>query len=81
VWMVLVDTRKGSDSYLSYMEIPMGGANSVSVLIPSGVWHGWMGLAEESVVINIPDNLYNHEEPDEQRMPPHSFYNWREIDG
>jgi dTDP-4-dehydrorhamnose 3,5-epimerase len=80
IWMVLVDTRIG-DTYGCYMEIPMGRANPVSVLIPHGVWHGWMGLAEESVVVNIPDALYNCNDPDEERMPPNSLYNWRDIDG
>jgi len=55
------------------------------VKIPEGVYHGWMCVSEEeAIIVNIPTEVYDYENPDEQRMDPHDNdipYDWKRKDG
>lgn len=51
------------------------------ITIPPRIWHGWQNLDQiEGFIINIPNFVYNQEDPDEIRMDPHEKYNWETID-
>ncbi len=60
-----------------YILVPGG----LMITIPPGIMHGWKNIGtEEAVVINIPDQPYDHDNPDELRYPPHDHYDWETKD-
>jgi dTDP-4-dehydrorhamnose 3,5-epimerase len=84
VKLVLVDTRDGSPTKGVVNEFFVGTQNPLLVQVPKLVYHGWecIGL-EPSLVVNVPDEPYNREEPDEYRLEPHGTlaYDWSRKDG
>ena len=83
--MALYDGRPGSPTFKELNEFYLGVHNPMLVKVPSGVYHGWMGVSpEEAVIINIPTEAYDREHPDEQRLDPHDNdipYLWERKDG
>jgi len=83
--MVLYDGRPGSPTHGEVNEFYLGLHNPMLIQVPSGVYHGWMGVSpEEAVIINIPTEPYDREHPDEQRLDPHDNdipYVWKRKDG
>lgn len=77
----LYDNRKGSPTFGETMDIEMSIDDPKLVTIPSNVYHGFKGKAdEESIVINTPTELYNHKKPDEFRLDPYKNdikFDWR----
>ncbi len=69
----LWDNRKGSKTYKFCMEIVGGEDNSIIVIVPPGVVHGYknISLKADGMVLNYPDRLYRgwdrKEEVDEIR--------------
>jgi len=40
------------------------------VRVPGDCWHGFKPLGDEpALIVNFPTNLYDYEDPDEQRLP------------
>lgn len=78
--IVLYDAREGSKTLGEIDEFYIGEYNPILISIPPGVYHGWKCISrEESIVINIPTEPYNYEEPDEYRLPPDTkeiHYDW-----
>ena len=78
--IVLYDAREDSETKGKINEFFIGEYNPLLVSIPSGVYHGWKCISqEESIVISIPTESYNYEEPDEYRLPPDTKeipYDW-----
>jgi len=83
--LVLYDGRKGSPTFGQIEQHCLGTHNPVLVQVPFGVYHGWMCVSpEEAVVVNIPTEPFNRQEPDEQRLDPHGSdipYDWARKDG
>jgi dTDP-4-dehydrorhamnose 3,5-epimerase-like enzyme len=51
------------------------------VVVPPGVYHGWMALEDDTQMISTASHVYNRERPDEVRVSPDSFgYIW-EVKG
>lgn len=83
--IVLYDSRKESATFGEVNEIIAGVHNPVLVHIPPFVYHGFKCISEdEAIVVNVPTELYNYQEPDEFRLPPHDNaipYSWSRKDG
>lgn len=83
--IVLYDGRKNSLTFGQVNEFIVGVHNPVLVQIPPMVIHGFKCISEhEAIVINCPTEVYNHHEPDEHRINPHSGeipYSWARKDG
>ncbi|MCD6434607.1 MAG: dTDP-4-dehydrorhamnose 3,5-epimerase family protein [Candidatus Diapherotrites archaeon] len=64
----LYDARKNSETFGITNEFIVDSNNPVLIQIPPGVWHGYEALGNEpAFLINVPDKLYNYENPDEFR--------------
>jgi dTDP-4-dehydrorhamnose 3,5-epimerase len=51
--------------------------NSLLIRIPKMIYHGFKCVSDEEVIIlNIPTEIYNYEDPDEFRMT--HLYDWKE---
>ncbi|RKZ26382.1 dTDP-4-dehydrorhamnose 3,5-epimerase [bacterium] len=82
--LVIYDDREESPTRGMINEFFMGEHNPILVHVPREVWHGFKNIGtEECIVINIPTQPYNHENPDELRRPAHGDipYDWGRKDG
>ncbi len=65
----LYDARGDSPTFGKTMDITVSLEEPKLISIPTNVYHGFKGMAdEESVVINTPTEPYNHAKPDEYRV-------------
>jgi dTDP-4-dehydrorhamnose 3,5-epimerase len=70
---VLVDDRKDSPTYRK-TDILIGSSRKPSlIIVPPGVYHGWMSLENDTLLCSIASHEYNREKPDEERVSPDSF--------
>ena len=70
---VLVDDREESPSYRK-ADIVVGSARTPSVIVvPPGVYHGWMSLEPDTLLCSTASHEYNRDEPDEVRIPLDAF--------
>lgn len=68
--LVLYDARDDSPTKGEVSELFPGESNPILVRIPRGVHHGWKCISEhEALVVNVPNELYDYDEPDEHRLP------------
>jgi dTDP-4-dehydrorhamnose 3,5-epimerase len=83
--IVLYDGRHNASTYGEVNEIFAGEHNPVLVHIPPYVYHGFKCISsKEALVVNVPSESYNYQEPDEFRVPPHDSgipYQWERKDG
>lgn len=87
--LVLRDGRPDSPTCGATVEVVFGPRQHQLVLIPPGVWHGLKAVSTtESLVLNLPDQPYSIDAPDEQRSAPHASpipgqpaYDWARHDG
>ena len=72
--------REGSPTGGEVNEFFIGDQHPLLVQIPPRVLHGFKGVGtEEALVVNIPSEPYNPQQPDEYRLPPNEAsipYNW-----
>ena len=58
-------TQNGLDTFV------IGEHNQQVVRIPGDCWHGFKAIGDEpAFLVNFPTNLYDYEDPDEERLPP-----------
>jgi dTDP-4-dehydrorhamnose 3,5-epimerase len=83
--LALYDPREDSSSFKEVNQFYLGVHNPLLVQIPPNIYHGWMCVSdEEAMIVNIPTEVYDYENPDEQRLDPHENdipYDWRRKDG
>ena len=83
--VVLYDGREGSPTHGEVNEFFMGWQNPTLLKIPPGVMHGFKGIGQEmALIVNVPTELYNYDQPDEYRLPAHTDeipYDWSRKDG
>jgi dTDP-4-dehydrorhamnose 3,5-epimerase len=83
--VVLYDAREGSPTQGQVSEFFLGEQRRQLVSIPPFVYHGYKNIGTElSLLLNIPTELYDYENPDELRVDPHSGevpYDWGRRDG
>ena len=83
--LVLYDSRDDSPTKGEIMELFFGIHNPLLVQIPPLVYHGFKAISEtEALVINVPNEVYMYDQPDEFRVDPHGGeipYDWNRKDG
>ena len=66
----LYDGRENSPTFGEIQAVVVGELNRTLVQIPPGVWHGWVCLGHDlALVLNVPTEHYDYENPDELRRP------------
>ena len=70
---VLVDDREDSPTYKEQDVYVVSSRNPSLIVVPPGVYHGWMSLEDDTQMISTASEVYNREEPDEVRIAPDSF--------
>jgi dTDP-4-dehydrorhamnose 3,5-epimerase len=67
----IYDDREDSQTRGDLDTFVIGEHSQQVVRIPGDCWHGFKALGDEpAFLINFPTNLYDYEDPDEQRLPP-----------
>ena len=68
--LVLSDNRKDSSTYRMINELFFGEKNPLLISIPPNIWHGFKAIGSKKIIVlNVPTELYNYDEPDEYRLP------------
>ena len=83
--IVLYDAREDSPTHGEVNEFFAGAHHPVLIKIPPLVYHGYKCIGEhETILINIPTEVFIYDHPDEHRIPPDDPsipYNWGRRDG
>ena len=83
--VVLFDSREGSKTEGEINEFFIGELNPMLVKIPPFIYHGFKAIdSKTALIINVPTELYNYEQPDEYRLPyndPAVPYSWEVKNG
>ena len=81
--VVLYDPRKSSSTFGAVNVFHMGCLNPLLLRIPPEVYHGFTSEGNETTLImNLPTEVYNYEQPDEYRLPhndPSIPYTWEVL--
>ncbi len=73
----LVDKREDSGTSGEINTIVLSDRKPQLLVVPPGVFHGWMSLEDDTQMISTASEVYNRENPDEERIPYDSFdYDW-----
>lgn len=70
---VLVDDREDGPTYKEMNIFVLFDRSPNLLVVPPGVYHGWMSLEDDTQMISTASEVYNPEKPDEVRIPPDSF--------
>ena len=70
---VLKDDRADSPTYGEVMTIVASARSPKLIVVPPGIYHGWMSLEDDTQLISTASHVYNRENPDEVRTRPDSF--------
>jgi dTDP-4-dehydrorhamnose 3,5-epimerase len=70
---VFKDDREDSPTYGQMLTVVTSARRPRLIVVPPGVFHGWMSLEDNTQLISIGSHKYNHQNPDEVRIPPDSF--------
>ena len=71
------DDRPKSSTYKNIQTVIIGEKKPSLIVIPPGIYHGWMSLEDDTQMVSTASEVYNHKKPDEERIPHDSFgYNW-----
>lgn len=64
------DDRSDSQTYEEIDTFVIGEHNLQIVRIPGACWHGFKAISDDpALLVNFPTNLYDYEDPDEERLP------------
>ncbi|KAF1085936.1 dTDP-4-dehydrorhamnose 3,5-epimerase [Sporotomaculum syntrophicum] len=81
--VVLYDSRQNSATHGEVNVFHIGCLNPVLLKIPPEVYHGFTAEGTETaLIVNLPTEVYNYEQPDEYRLPyndPSIPYNWEVL--
>ena len=73
----LYDDREDSPTKGEVMTVVTSDRNPTLIVVPPGVYHGWMALEDDTQLVSTASEVYNREHPDEVRVPPESFgFDW-----
>ncbi|GBD25937.1 hypothetical protein HRbin30_01264 [bacterium HR30] len=73
----LCDDRPDSPTYRKIEEYVLSARNPSTLVVPPGVYHGWVALEDDTQLVSIASELYDPDNPDEERIPWNSFdYDW-----
>lgn len=70
---ILKDDRPGSTTLGEMQTYVLSARCPKLLVVPPGIFHGWMSLEDDTIMISTASHLYNREKPDEVRIPPDSF--------
>jgi dTDP-4-dehydrorhamnose 3,5-epimerase len=70
---ILVDDRDQSPTKGEMMTILASSRRPRLIVVPPGVFHGWMSLEDDTQMVSVASHTYNPNKPDETRISPSHF--------
>jgi len=70
---ILRDDRSDSPTYEEMNSFVISSRNPGLLVVPPGVYHGWVSLEDDTQMVSTASEVYNRENPDEVRIAPDSF--------
>lgn len=70
---VAIDDRKDSPTYGEINSFVLSMLKPSVLVVPTGVYTGWMSLEEKTVVMGISSKSFDKNNPDDERADPNSF--------
>ena len=70
---VFVDDRADSKTKGAMEIIVLSERAPRLIVVPPGVYHGWMALEDNTLMISTASELYHREKPDEYRIDPYTY--------
>ena len=70
---VAVDDRKNSPTYEEINSFILSTLNPSVLVIPTGVYTGWMSLNSNTVVLGISSEVFDKNNPDDERLDPYTY--------
>jgi dTDP-4-dehydrorhamnose 3,5-epimerase len=68
--LVVFDGRKDSPTFGQLNEFVVSEKNPGLLIVPANVYHGWKNIGtSEAIIINMPDRMYEYEQPDALDLP------------
>ena len=69
----LVDDRQEGATYQATERLVLTAKKPQLLVVPPGVYHGWMSLEPNTVLASVASEEYQRDQPDERRVPPDTF--------
>jgi dTDP-4-dehydrorhamnose 3,5-epimerase len=64
------DDREGSPTRGDLDTYILGAGRMNAIRVPGDCWHGFKAVGDRrTLLLNFPTNLYDYEDPDEERLP------------
>lgn len=70
---VAVDDRKDSATFKEINTFVLSTLNPSVLIVPTGVYTGWMSLEDGTVVIGISSEKFDKDNPDDERLDPYAY--------
>lgn len=70
---VFVDDREKSPTYKQKEIIVTSEKCPKLIVVPPEIFHGWISLEDNTILLTVNSELFNKEKPDEMRIPSDSF--------
>jgi dTDP-4-dehydrorhamnose 3,5-epimerase len=70
---IFYDDRQDSPTYQKMQTEVISSRKPKLIVVPPGVYHGWMSLEDDTQLVSIASETYNFDNPDEVRIPFDSF--------
>lgn len=72
---VLIDDRRDSPTFEKFDMVYCSDKSPKLLVVPPGIYHGWMSLEPDTIMVSSASHEYNRENPDEHRVAPDAFDN------
>ena len=76
---VVVDDRKESPTYKQINTFVLSQLNPSVLVVPTGIYTGWMSLDDKTVIIGISTESFDKNNPDDERVDPFTYGDVWEI--
>ena len=70
---VAVDDRRDSPTYKQIDTFVLSQLNPSVLVVPTGIYTGWMSLEEKTVIIGISSEPFDKNNPDDERLDPFTY--------
>ena len=74
-----MDDRKESPTYKQINTFVLSQLNPSVLVVPTGIYTGWMSLDDKTVIIGISTEPFDKNNPDDERLDPFTYGNLWEI--
>lgn len=70
---VAVDDRENSSTYKEINTFILSTLSPSVLIIPTGIYTGWMSLEDNTVVLGVSSEVFDKQNPDDERLDPFAF--------